>query len=63
MRTDLFFQNGKPKKKYMKCLSPEKLAELRKLYGRTIVQCAGLGCPYYSVGCGRMKLEKYQEGI
>ena len=48
---DLFYKNGKRKKKYMLCESKEKLAEFKRLYGKKIIQCAGVGCPYYSLGC------------
>ena len=56
MYKDLFFKNSKPKKKYMSCLSREKITELKKLYGKEIIQCAGNSCPYYYVKCGRMML-------
>lgn len=55
---DLYFKNGKAKKKYCLCLSREKITELKKLYGRIIIQCAGNSCPYYSIGCGRDNIEK-----
>ena len=48
---DLFYKNGKQKKKYMLCKSKEKIAELKRLYGRKIIQCAGAMCPSYSLGC------------
>lgn len=48
---DLYFKNGKQKKKYMLCESKEKIAELKRLYGRIIIQCAGMCCPYYRFGC------------
>ena len=48
---DLYYNNGKQKKKYMLCESKEKIAELKRLYGRNIIQCAGVMCPYYSLGC------------
>lgn len=56
----LYFQNGKPKKKYMRCLSREKIAELRRIHGRTIIQCAGLECPFYAIGCGKEELKKFE---
>lgn len=49
--SDLYFKNGKQKKKYMLCESKEKIAELKRLYGRKIIQCAGCCCPYYRCGC------------
>ena len=48
---DLYYKNGKQKKKHMLCESKEKIAELKRLYGRKIIQCAGAMCPYYSLGC------------
>lgn len=48
---DLYLKNGKQKKKYELCESKEKVAELKRLYGRKIIQCAGCLCPYYSLGC------------
>lgn len=48
---DLYYKNGKQKKKYMLCESKEKIAELKRLYGRKIIQCAGKMCLYYSLGC------------
>ena len=50
---DLYYKNGKQKKKYMLCESKEKIAELKRLYGRKIIQCAGVMCPYYSLGCNK----------
>ena len=50
---DLFYKNGKQKKKYMPCESKEKVAELKRLYGKKIIQCAGAMCPYYFWGCDR----------
>lgn len=55
---DLFFKNGKAKKKYCLCLSREKKAELKRLYGYEIIQCAGRECPYYAGKCGRMNLKE-----
>jgi hypothetical protein len=48
---DLYFHNGKQKKKYMKCFSYKKIAELKRLYGYEIIQCSGCDCPYYKYGC------------
>lgn len=51
IKNDLYFKNGKHKKKYMLCESKEKIEELKRLYGKKIIQCAGASCPYYSRGC------------
>lgn len=51
MSDDLYFKNGKQKKKYMLCESKEKIAMFKRLYGRKIIQCVGCCCPYYSRGC------------
>lgn len=56
----LYFKNGKPKKKYMYCLN-RGLKEMRMLYGQDIIQCGGCNCSYYSIGCGRMKLNHWDE--
>ncbi len=58
---DLFFKNGKAKKKYCLCLSPQKIAELKRLYGYKIIQCAGCACPYYAIECGRENLKEWDE--
>ena len=29
----------------------QQIKELKRLYGRKIIQCAGVMCPYYSLGC------------
>lgn len=59
--SDLYHKNGKAKKKYCLCLSREKRAEMKRLYGYEIIQCAGCGCPYYSRGCGRENIKKYEQ--
>jgi len=59
--SDLYFKNGKAKKQYCVCLSPEKRREMKRLYGREIIQCAGAQCPYYSRGCGRDNIKRYEE--
>ena len=56
----LYFKNGRAKKSLCLCLSREKIAELKRLYGRTIIQCAGNSCPYYSVGCGRENIKEFE---
>lgn len=50
---DLYYKNGKQKKKYMLCENKEKIAELKRLYGRKIIQCADAMCPYYSLCCNK----------
>lgn len=55
---NLYYKDGRAKKKYCLCLSREKRAELKRLHGRDIIQCAGRECPYYAVGCGRYRLTK-----
>ena len=57
----LYFKNGKAKKKYCLCLSREKKTELRRIYGYSIIQCAGCECPYYAVGCGRQNIKEFSE--
>ena len=54
--SNLFYKNGNAKKKYCLCLSREKLSEMKRLYGREIIQCAGRECPYYTTKCGRLNL-------
>lgn len=56
--SELYFKSGKAKKKYCLCLSREKIAELKRLYGYKIIQCAGRECPYYAIGCGRYNLRQ-----
>lgn len=60
---DLYYKNGKAKKKYCLCLSREKIAELYRLHGRTIIQCAGNSCPYYSRDCGRYNIKRFETNI
>ena len=59
--SELFFKNGRAKKSLCVCLSKEKRAELKRLHGRDIIQCAGNSCPYYSVECGRENIKKFEE--
>ena len=61
LMNNLYFKNGKAKKKYCLCLSKEKIAELKRWYGYEIIQCAGCECPYYAIGCGRENIKKYTE--
>ena len=56
----LFFKNGKAKKSFCKCISKEKIREFKKLYGREIIQCAGLQCPFYEVGCGISNIKEFE---
>ena len=58
---ELFFKNGRAKKSLCLCLSKEKRAELKRLHGRDIIQCAGNSCPYYSVECGRENIESFEK--
>lgn len=57
----LFFKNGKAKKSFCKCISAEKKREFKKLYGREIIQCAGLQCPFYEVGCGISNIKEFEK--
>ena len=54
----LYFKNGKPKKKYMYCLNEGK-REMQRLYGEEIIQCGGINCHFYRIGCGRSKLDEF----
>lgn len=58
--SNLFFKNGKAKKKYCACLNWYR-KELASLYHRDIMQCAGLRCPYYAVGCGRANIREFED--
>lgn len=65
---NLYFKNGKVKKKYCMCLSEEYARELRRCNGHWCPpQCAGLRCPYYSRSagrsCGAENLKKHAERI
>lgn len=57
----LFFKNGKARKSFCKCTSKEKRKEFKKLYGREIIQCAGLQCPFYPIGCGISIIEEFEK--
>jgi len=58
---DLYCKNGKAKKKYCMCMSKEYWAELRRVNGYVNgLQCAGLRCSYYAIGCGRNNIEKHE---
>ena len=43
------------------CLSKEKRAELKRIHGYDIIQCAGNCCPYYAVECGRENIQRFEE--
>ena len=51
----LYFNNGKQKKKYMRCHNPQYLAEVRHINGCLHHDwvCAGNSCPYYAIGCNQ----------
>lgn len=55
---NLYFKNGKPKKKYMYCLNEGK-RQMKMLYGQEIIQCGGINCDFYPIGCGRTKLNNF----
>ena len=55
-KENLYYKNGKQKKKYMLCESKGKIAQLKRLYGKKVIQCAGAMCPYYSLGCNKDKV-------
>lgn len=65
MKNDLFFKNGKAKKKYCMCMSPSYIAEVRSVNGHVdqAWMCAGLQCPYYTVGCGRENIQRFEKMI
>ena len=50
---ELYFKNGKPKKKYMLCRDPEYIREIESINGRYDINwtCGGLRCPFYTYGC------------
>lgn len=51
--SELYFKNGKPKKKYMLCRDPEYIREIIRINSRYDINwtCGGSRCPYYSTGC------------
>ena len=52
--SELYFKNGKPKKKYMLCRDPEYQASVRRINGSYCSvsnMCGGLSCPLYRTGC------------
>ncbi|MBR1422994.1 MAG: hypothetical protein IJ571_06090 [Ruminococcus sp.] len=51
--SELYFKNGKPKKKYMECRNPEYIREVAHINGHYNFNwaCAGISCPFYSTGC------------
>lgn len=50
---ELYFKNGKPKKKYMLCRDPEYIREIISINGHYNIDwvCGGLRCPLYTHGC------------
>lgn len=54
---DMFYKDGKPKKKFMLCYDREYIKELKKIYPNVapggIGVCGGLRCPLYAIGCGK----------
>ena len=55
---DLYFKNGKMKKKYMMCEDKDYLREVKEVNGCKNIDeinkswvCAGNRCPYYTHGC------------
>ena len=50
---DMYFKNGKPKKMYMMCRSPEYIREVTHINGYCNPDwiCAGGRCPLYGIGC------------
>ncbi len=51
--SDLYFSNGKPKRKYMMCRDPSYIREVVRINGRYNLNwcCAGISCPFYCMGC------------
>lgn len=51
--SELYFKNGKPKKKYMLCRDPEYIREIISINGSYDINwtCGGNRCPFYSCGC------------
>lgn len=56
----LFFKNGKAKKTRCWCFN-EGRKEMESLYGREIIQCGGLRCPFYPIECGKYNIEEYEK--
>ena len=52
---ELYFKNGKPKKKHMLCYDKSYIRELHRYYPDTKLGspgvCGGLRCPLYTTGC------------
>ena len=50
---DLYFKNGKPKKKYMLCRNSQYINEIKSINGSYDIDwtCGGLLCPFYTKGC------------
>ena len=51
--SELYFKNGKPKKKYMLCRDSEYIREIISINGNYNIDwvCGGDRCPFYSCGC------------
>ena len=51
--SELYFKNGKPKKKYMLCRTPEYIREIIRINGNYNIDwvCGGNRCPFYGCGC------------
>ena len=60
---NLYFKNGKAKKKYCMCMNKSYQEEVRKINVHINQNwiCAGLRCPYYSVGCGKQNIREFEE--
>lgn len=52
--SELYFKNGKAKKKYCLCLTKEYQSEIKRINGYININwiCGGLRCPLYKTGCG-----------
>jgi len=57
--SELYFKNGKPKRKYMLCRDPEYIREIISINGiyDLFWTCGGLRCPFYSTGCDDRGME------
>lgn len=51
--SELYFNNGKPKKKYMLCRNPEYIRSIVRINGSYDINwtCGGNSCPFYTCGC------------
>lgn len=52
---DMYFKDGRPKKKFMLCYDRSYIKELQKYYPYITLGapgvCGGLRCPLYTTGC------------